>query len=125
MLPTALGMEDIARRTMVRANLLHDDAGASLTKVMDPLEAITPSTIADLACRYLREEQARAVLLVPERPPRRRTTSVSRAARPDRTRRAPAPHGEESGADSSDEEDEGPSREICSRWRPRPGWAPR
>ena len=110
-LPTALGMENIARRTLVRATLLHDDAGASLATVMDHLEALTTTTIADLASRYLKEEQARAVLLVPRRPlVTIHATSVFSSRSP-RSNDASEPlplDGEESGTDPSDEEADGP-----------------
>ncbi len=106
-LPTALGMESIARRTMLRANLLHEDAGTSLATVMDHLEAITPSIVADLANRYLREEQARAVLLVPDGPRvNARTVSISASRSPRSTDTTAPLDGDENGADPSDEDDD-------------------
>jgi predicted Zn-dependent peptidase len=91
---------------MVRAKLLHDEAGASLSKVMDSLEAITPDLVSNLAYRYLREEQARAVLLVPSGPRVDARPSVL-SSRPPRSNDATdTAAGEESGADSSNEGDD-------------------
>ncbi len=107
-LPTALAMENIARRTLVRANLLHDEAGASLAEEMDSLQAITPGVVADLANRHLREEQARAVLLVPDGPrvnAHSRSVLAGRAPRSNDT--ADALDGDEGRANPSDEEEDG------------------
>jgi zinc protease len=109
-LSTALSMESIVRRTMVRAKVLHDDAGASLSKVMDALEAISPDVIADLADRYLRAEQARGVLLVPADAPAGARGAPVLASLPARSNDAADDiDGEQIGNRPDDEDDDAPS----------------
>jgi predicted Zn-dependent peptidase len=105
-LPTALSMENVAQRTMVRARLLHDEAGASLSKVMDSLEAITQDIVSNLAYRYLREEQARAVLLVPSGARADAHPPLLSSRPPPSSDATDTTDGDESAADSSNEEDD-------------------
>jgi predicted Zn-dependent peptidase len=103
-LPIALSMENIARRTLVRAKLLHDEAGASLLKVVDSVQAITPDIVSDMADRYLRKELARAVLLVPSDPRSDAHPSLLSIRPPRSNDAANTTAGEESGVVASDED---------------------
>jgi len=66
LLASAFDFESLARRTVVRANLMHDDPNADLSEVMRGIGKLTPEMVAALAGRYLRPEASRAVLLVPD-----------------------------------------------------------
>ncbi|HXU62201.1 MAG TPA: insulinase family protein, partial [Polyangia bacterium] len=66
LLASAFDFESMARRTIVRANLMHDDPNADLSEVMRGIGKLTPQMVAALAGQYLRPETSRAVLLLPD-----------------------------------------------------------
>jgi len=68
-LRTALGMEGIQGRAMVRADLVHSGSSALISNVLGTLEKMTTDEITDFAARYLKPSAARSVLIVPEAMP--------------------------------------------------------
>jgi zinc protease len=65
-LASALSVEGVGRRLMIRTNLAHEDPNATLSGVLEAIESIVPEDVSAMARSYLREDLARSVLLVPD-----------------------------------------------------------
>jgi zinc protease len=65
-LVTALGMESIQGRAVVRADLVHGGSSALISSVLVALEKLNVDDITGFAGRYLKPEASRSVLVVPE-----------------------------------------------------------
>jgi zinc protease len=85
-LRTALGMEGIQGRAMVRAELVHSGSSALISNALAALEALTSDDLTAFAARYLKPDAARSVLVVPEEMPAGRAAAPladTRGSQPD------------------------------------------
>lgn len=64
-LSSALGLEDLGYRMLMRAELAHYDANASVSGAIEATAKLSPSVISELAAAHLLERPYRSVLLVP------------------------------------------------------------
>jgi zinc protease len=81
-LTTALGMESIQGRAVVRAELAHSGSSALISSVLVALEKLTVDDITGFAERYLKPAASHSVLVVPEgaqATPRKRGTAPDKA----------------------------------------------
>jgi len=104
-LTTALGMESIQGRAIVRAGLAHSGSSALISSVLGALEKLTLDDISAFAGRYLTPDAARSVLVVPAE----NVTTVRKPGPSTDKRDTVVPPGVESQADTerfdSDAED--------------------
>jgi predicted Zn-dependent peptidase len=65
-LRTAFEMDSLRQRTQTEAALVHFESGAEPARVIEAFAKLSIEDIADFARRYLKPDDARAVLLLPE-----------------------------------------------------------
>ena len=121
-LMTALQMETIERRALVRAELAHGGSNALISTVLGALEQVTSEDLTDYAARYLKPEAARAVLVVPA--DARGPSAAARRTIPS-PRRGPSPTATATGSTSRETNPISPIATSCSRRRRSPARAQR
>jgi predicted Zn-dependent peptidase len=114
-LRTALGMEGIQGRAMVRADLVHSGSSALISNVLGALEALTPDDLTAFAAKYLKPDAARAVLVVPEE------MAGGRAAAPVADARGSAPESDDELERYGDDEVDPPDNAKLAEITQAPG----
>jgi len=65
-LRTALKMESLTSRAMIRAAIVHEGGGTRVSEVLEIIRNVNADDVASFTYRYLRQAFARSVLLVPD-----------------------------------------------------------
>jgi len=112
-LRTAFELDSLKQRTQTEAALVHFEAGAEPARVIDAFAKLSTEDIADFAGRYLKPDDARAVLLLPEEV-RNVTHGRFRPKEQPRAAHAPAPEPDADGdADADADADAAASPEAA------------